>query len=934
MKKILITCSLIISCIQSFGQNGKINGQVLDIDSKAPLEMATISIYRADSSIVAYQLSDREGKFSFEKLPLKTKLTLTVSYTGYLIQHRNFQLDTAKLGTFNVLLHVNTNKDSAVLIKAIIPITMNGDTLEINPAAFKLREEAVVEELLSQVTGITIWSDGIITVNGKKVQNLFVDGKPFMGSTDSRIATQNLPKSAIEKIQVYQEYDRTQIVQSQRTQDSLLTMNIKLKENAKKGYFGKVGFGYGTKDRFESNLSLQMYNKKSSAGMGGGFNNINKNIGNLQEMFQNDTYRNFNPNLFNVGRFANNGINKNHSFGGIYTHNFIETANSRQNNRLTINLNKSGTTGQITDLTLQNRTAIEIPQLIREEGIQNNQDSKNDLSFNYFLTKSDYDNLTVNGLLSSSIGKSNSSRLIDVKDSIGNLQSTSTSTVKLDRYSDNESLSMLFAKVNSAEPLKSFTFQMDIKRNNLKTDREVRTNFESFTDISKNALFNRRYSLRTNNTIIGGSLYYTGFKRMLLGRYDFFGIDIRLSNWFNYSTNNDHNRVSDYDSTNKLFLNNNNLTNKNDNKLIEYTPSIIVLKSFTKNSNTNSWTINLQGKLLNDIIKENNQSTISKRNIDRNFQFLRYEGNADLFYTKRQKYSYSTSILYSKNYQYPTIDQLFTIVDDINIYDLRLGNPNLQNRTNHSLNFKLSFNTQKPKSFFSINSSFNGAYTRSINPITDSIINDISSKRIFYYTNADKSSNLDMNYRFNLTRKLKKSNLQFIYNAQFRSVKIPIYIDGIYNMSEARNLVNHLTLQFSLRSVLIMNLGQNFQVFQSKQSSVRLSSFKSKNYSSNFGITLNYPTNFSFGSTVESINNTNLNKTTILWNGFATYRFMKQQFEMKFSALDLLKQYKNISNDVNAYGTSTKIQNGLQQYFLFTFSYFPRKFGKTEIKKQ
>jgi hypothetical protein len=61
---------------------------------------------------------------------------------------------------------------------------------------------------------------------------------------------------------------------------------------------------------------------------------------------------------------------------------------------------------------------------------------------------------------------------------------------------------------------------------------------------------------------------------------------------------------------------------------------------------------------------------------------------------------------------------------------------------------------------------------------------------------------------------------------------------------------------------------------------------------------------------------------------------MKQQAEVKLSAMDLLKKYQNISNSVTEYGTSTRITNGLQQYFLVTFSYYPRKFGKTEIKKQ
>ena len=96
---------------------------------------------------------------------------------------------------------------------------------------------------------------------------------------------------------------------------------------------------------------------------------------------------------------------------------------------------------------------------------------------------------------------------------------------------------------------------------------------------------------------------------------------------------------------------------------------------------------------------------------------------------------------------------------------------------------------------------------------------------------------------------------------------------------------------------------------------------------------LNYPANFTFSSTVEQINNSNLDQPIALWNAFATYRFMKQQGELKFSAMDLLKQYQNIANSVDPYGTSTRITNGLQQYFLLTFSYYPRKFGKTQLKK-
>ena len=105
---------------------------------------------------------------------MKKKLFVSITYTGYIAHHTIIEPDAAKTDTLDVLLAVNNKDSNSVVVTATVPIRMNGDTLEINPAAFKMKDDAVVEELLNQVSGITIWSDGSITVNGKKIQNLLV----------------------------------------------------------------------------------------------------------------------------------------------------------------------------------------------------------------------------------------------------------------------------------------------------------------------------------------------------------------------------------------------------------------------------------------------------------------------------------------------------------------------------------------------------------------------------------------------------------------------------------------------------------------------------------------------------------------------------------------------------------------------------------------
>ena len=934
MKQTFFIFLLLSWCFTAICQTGKLTGRVLDAQTGTTLELATVSIFGKDSSLFTYQLSDKEGKFQFDKLPLKQKLLVSITYTGYTDYKKSIQLEDGKKDTLAVFLELNNRDSLGVVVSATIPVRMNGDTLEISPAAFKMKPDAVLEELLNQVPGITIWSDGSITMNGQKIQNLFVDGKPFLGASDPRIATQNLPKAAIDRIQLYQEYDRSNIGQQKQPQDSVLTMNIKLKESSKKGYFGKAGAGYGTTERYEGDLSLQMYNKKSSLGIGGGINNINKGIGNLQELFQNNTYRNYNPNLYSVGRFGGEGISRNHSIGSILTHNFIETENSSQSNRLTVNYNLTGTEGFVTNLELQERANIDNPQFIRSEGVQVNNNNNQNLSLNYVKTNSYNDNLSLNGSLDRGNGNGQTTRFTEVRDSANGLQSTNNNTTLHKQRSDNANINLSLAKSNREDPLKGFNLNINAGRGNRVLQSDVNNSFRSFIEPSQNLDHNRDYTTKSQSSNISGTLDYHGFKRMLLGRHDLFGIQLNFSQSANYTKQAALITVRDFDSTAKRYIPNNAISNQNQRETFEYVPSIAFSKNFSKWADRTSRNFNVRVKLSEEFKMDQNASSFSKRNLSRNFQFFRYEGNLNFNYHVREKYQFNMYAFYSKSFNYPSIDLLYTIVDDVNAYEIRIGNPMLQNQVNNQGHFNVNFNTQNPKSLYSINGSINGGYSHNANPVADSIINEPSGKRRTYFVNVDRRNNLNVGYNFSVGRKIDKSSLQLKLDGNYNTGKMPNYIDGFYNTSQTGSHFNQYRLQFTLRSVLVLNVGQGFQAYQSKQSAGGLMPFKNRNTTTKLGAVLNYPTNFTFSSTLERLVNSNLDEPTLLWNAFATYRFMKQQGELKLSAMDMLKQYKNIINYSGPYGTTTRISNGLQQYFLLTFSYYPRKFGKAEIKKQ
>lgn len=284
---------------------------------------------------------------------------------------------------------------------------------------------------------------------------------------------------------------------------------------------------------------------------------------------------------------------------------------------------------------------------------------------------------------------------------------------------------------------------------------------------------------------------------------------------------------------------------------------------------------------------------------------------------------------FRKNYDYPDIDQLHAITDSASIFNIRIGNPLLKNTINNNSFMYTSFNSQNPKSPLSYNGSFNINFVKSKNPIVDSVLNDLSGRRTYYYVNASNSRNMNMYYNFNISRRIKKSSIQLMYNGSMSSNNIPTYIDQLVSNTKTKNINNSLNLQLDLRSVVILTIGKTYNNYTTSQSSASLNSFKSFSDITKFGMTLNLPKSITISSTLDHTRNSNLSSPMILWNAFASYRFLKNdQAELKISAMDMLKQFKNISNSANIYGTSTRITNGLQQYFMVTFSFFPRKFGK------
>ncbi|RYY19173.1 MAG: hypothetical protein EOP41_10010, partial [Sphingobacteriaceae bacterium] len=164
----LFLCSINLRLTAQPGvPKGGVKGVVKDIELNRLMSSATIALYQtADSTLVSYQIADTYGAFSFKDLIVNKPYYIEVSNVGYQTLRKRVMAGKAgeilDLGVIE-LKHINIALKE-VIIK-LPPISMNGDTLEFNPSAFELDSNAVVEDLLKKIPNVTVWSDGLITVN-------------------------------------------------------------------------------------------------------------------------------------------------------------------------------------------------------------------------------------------------------------------------------------------------------------------------------------------------------------------------------------------------------------------------------------------------------------------------------------------------------------------------------------------------------------------------------------------------------------------------------------------------------------------------------------------------------------------------------------------------------------------------------------------------
>lgn len=277
MKKTLLALLLMLcTAATALAQERKITGTLLDKELREPVLQATIQLLKAkDSVYVAGAVTNEDGNFTVVA-PENGKYIIKMSNIGYKTVTRNVTISEDKDFAFG---KVNLETD-AVMLKEVIAngiaakVVVKEDTFVYNAAAYRTPEGSTIEELVKRLPGAQISDDGKITINGKEVNKIKVDGKELM-TGDTETALKNLPTDIVDKVKAYQEKSDLAKMTGVDDGEESTVLDFNIKRGMNKGIMSNIDLAVGTKSRYSDRIFAGYMKDNSRLMIMGRANNTN-----------------------------------------------------------------------------------------------------------------------------------------------------------------------------------------------------------------------------------------------------------------------------------------------------------------------------------------------------------------------------------------------------------------------------------------------------------------------------------------------------------------------------------------------------------------------------------------------------------------------------------------------------------------------------------
>ena len=900
--KCLLMLLMILFSPMAFAQQSGVNvtGSVVEQGNDTPIEQATVRLLNVkDSAMVRGVVSARNGSFTLKNVK-KGSYLLHITFIGYDPLYQPLQI-TGKKNPVNVgkleLSDGAIELGEAVVIGKAPEITVRNDTVEYNADSYKVTEGSVLEDLLKKMPGVEVDSEGKITVNGKEVKKVMVDGKEFF-SDDPKVASKNLPAKMIDKLQVLdKKSDMAQMTGFDDGEEETV-INLTVKPGMKQGWFGNAYGGYGSKDRYEGNAMVNRFvNNDQITFMGGANNTNNMGFSDLAStMFSGMGGGGGRRGGFGAGSgitsSGNAGLNFSKEFkpdkltlGGNtrYSHsdNDARSKSDRQNilpgdsssydNSEAMSRTKSDNFG--VDFRLEWKPDT-MTQLIFRPSFSFSHSMNDNFSD---ATTLDNERDTVNTNKSSNYSESNGYNLnasIDFSRKLNNKGRVFSATLSggnSDSYSDGMNRSDI-VYFNQTDALKNSIIDQRSRYDN--KGFNYRAYVSWVEPIGHNNFIQATYSISQRKQEALKNVY----------NQDADGIYNVLDSAYSQSYRN--NFISQRAS----------LSFKSQRAKFNYTIGLNLDPSYSSSEN-----------FVGD-------TTLSK--ITRKVVNLSPMAQFNYMFDKRT----NLRIMYNGRTSQPSMTQLQPVADISDPTNITIGNPDLNPRYTNNVFIRFQqFTPEKQRAFMIM---ANGSY----------IINDIVSYTSYNQETGVKTTtykNVNGNYSGNVRMMLNTplKNKKFSIN----SMTMASFANSNGYINEEKNTNRNLILSerggIDFRSsYLDLGVNGNIRYNATSNSLQKENNQNTFNYGAGGYTTIYLPLNFKIESDVNWSTNSGygdgFKQNEVLWNASASKSFLKNnQGTLRFKIYDILQQRSNISRSITASYIQDSEYNTLGSYFMVHFIY-------------
>ncbi|MCU0387229.1 MAG: outer membrane beta-barrel family protein [Chitinophagaceae bacterium] len=886
-------------------QSSSIYGKAIDTLENIRLYNASIVLLRSkDSVLVGFSRAKTDGSFVL-KAPSDGKYIFLITYPGY-ADHVDF-IDIkgeTHLGDIVMLT-------KAVVLQNVIvrgsAVRMKGDTLSFLADSFKVQEGATVEDLLKRLPGLTVDSKGQISAQGQRVQKVLVDGDEFFGD-DPTLATRNLQANAVKEVQVFDKKSDQATFTGVDDGNSQKTINLKLKDEFKRGHFGKVKLGGGLPERWENQAMINAFKDKRKLSVYGIMANTNNNALGWSEENQ------FGGNINNNMQVGDDGsimiFSQADEFGGSGGYNgegLPTTLNLGTSYANKWNENRSSMNGayRFQHLQTEANTTVRTQNILPDTQFFNNENSKNLATRmrHRVLARSELfidsaQSLTFN--LTGSYGQNTLNNQYQSEALNGKQMPVNKSYRTTSGESENGQFSAnVLYKLKLKKPRRTLSVNFSNQYSNLISDGFLFTANEFYDE---NGLF-RKDTVDQKKENFGRSVMWGGRAAYSepVGKNGIVEVNYGFSLSDSREERLSFDKVNDkYESLNELFSND---------------------FSFKNIVNRTGAGYRFNGKKLQygfggDVAFTDWQQEDLFRDTTRKYSFTNIFPRANLSY-KLGQYS-SIRLNYNGSTRAPTANQLQPVADNNDPLNIVVGNPDLVQSFNHNINF--GFNQWKP---LNNNGMWMGIwFNPTANAFSTRNVVDAFGRRVTQTVNVDGNYTLGgyMGYNF----KWKKPDIDVAFSLDPSFSRLTNFINGVQNQTISRNIGFSTSLFKQKDKKYSVHLDQavNYNFSESSISPETKTEYFTTR--SEFNLSLFLPKGFTLQTDMqynwrERTDVFDQNNNAFIWNAsFEKKVSKKQDMRLGFRMNDILNQNIGFQRNISSNFVSERTYDVIRRYWLLT----------------